>query len=182
MQADNDPQSNPNPEDAYSLEDIRAPREEIAGEPPPAPLGEALARPAEKVMVALDDLVERFSGMEDQFAEFHRRSAHRELVIDRLHEENQQLRRGVSKAILDPVIADLIRLYDQLAREVRRLEAEGRDERLLWSFADDVAQILDRCGIEIYTAQPGDHFDRDRHRPLAVVACMDESRTTRWRK
>ena len=114
--------------------------------------------------------------MAEQLAEFHRRSAHRELVIDRLHEENQQLRGGIGKIILEPVVADLIRLDDQLSREVRRLESDGQDPRLLWSFAEDVRQILDRCGIDVFSADPGDPFDRDRHRPLAVVACQDESR------
>ena len=114
--------------------------------------------------------------MVEQLAEFHRRSAHRELVIDRLHEENVQLRAGLSRAILEPVVADLIRLYDQVDRQVRRLKTDGQDEKFLESFAIDVEQILDRCGIEIYLANPGDPFDRDRHRPLAVVDCADESR------
>ena len=113
--------------------------------------------------------------MEEQLAEFHRRSAHRELVIDRLHEENQQLRGGIGKILLEPVVADLIRLDDQLNREVRRLESDGQDPRLLWSFAEDVRQILDRCGIDVFSAEPGDPFDRDRHRPLAVVACQDQT-------
>jgi molecular chaperone GrpE len=125
---------------------------------------------------ALGDLAGRLGRVEEQLAEFHRRSAHRELVIDRLHEENQQLRGGIGKIILEPVIADLIRLDDQLNREVRRLESGGQDPRLLWSFAEDVRQILDRCGIDVFSAEPGDPFDRDRHRPLAVVACQDESR------
>jgi len=124
----------------------------------------------------LKELAGRFDRVEGQLAEFHRRSAHRESVIDHLHEENQQLRGGISKAILNPVIADLIRLHDQISVEVRRLKAAGEDERLLWSFADDIAMILDRCGIELYSAEPGDPFDRDRHRPLEVVACPDESR------
>ncbi len=131
---------------------------------------------AEDKVTALNELAGRFDKVEDQLAEFHRRSAHRESVIDLLHEENQQLRAGISRAILEPVVADLIRLYDQIDREVRRLKADGQDARLLWSFADDIAQILDRCGFEIYSAEPGDPFDRDRHRPLAVVTCSDESR------
>ena len=80
------------------------------------------------------DLAGRLGRVEEQLAEFHRRSAHRELVIDRLHGENQQLRAGVGKIILEPVVADLIRLDDQLNREVRRLESEGRspdDEKSL---------------------------------------------------
>jgi molecular chaperone GrpE (heat shock protein) len=122
------------------------------------------------------DLAGRLGRVEAQLAEFHRRSAHRELVIDRLHEENQQLRGGIARLILEPVVADLIRLDDQLTREVRRLESDGQDPRLLWSFAEDVRQILDRCGIDVFSAEPGDPFDRDRHRPLAVVLCQDESR------
>jgi molecular chaperone GrpE len=134
------------------------------------------AQAAEEPTAMLRALAERLAGVEGQLAEFHRRSAHRETIIDQLHEENQQLRTGISKAILDPVVADLIRLHDQIEREARRLTAAGQDGRFLSSFADDIAMLLDRCGIETYSAAAGDPFDRDRHRPLAVVACADESR------
>jgi len=137
---------------------------------------EAPAGVAGDAGAVLGELAGRLGRVEEQLAEFHRRSAHRELVIDRLHEENQQLRGGIARIILEPVVADLIRLDDQLTREVRRLESDGQDPRLLWSFAEDVRQILDRCGIDVFSAEPGDPFDRDRHRPLAVVACQDESR------
>jgi len=136
-----------------------------------------MSEPAEDPVPAeeADELARRLDKIEAQLAEFHRRSAHRESVIDRLHEENQRLRAGIARIVLEPVVADLIRLYDQLGREVRRLEADGQDPHLLWSFAEDVVQILDRCGIEVFSAEPGDRFERDRHRPLAVVACDDES-------
>jgi molecular chaperone GrpE (heat shock protein) len=140
---------------------------DVRAETPAAGAGDAGA--------ALGELAGRLGRVEEQLAEFHRRSAHRELVIDRLHEENQELRDGIAKIILEPVVADLIRLDDQLTREVRRLESDGQDPRLLWSFAEDIRQILDRCGIDVFSAEPGDPFDRDRHRPLAVVGCQDES-------
>lgn len=124
---------------------------------------------------ALGDLAARCGRIEEQLAEFHRRSAHREAVIDQLHAENQRLGSGLGRVILEPVVTDLIRLYDQLAAEARRLEADGQDQRLVWSFADDVAQILDRCGIDLFSAEPGDPFERERHRALAVVACGDET-------
>jgi molecular chaperone GrpE len=124
----------------------------------------------------LADLAAGLGRLEEQFAEFHRRSAHRESVIDRLHEENQRLRAGTERIVLEPVITDLIRLHDQLDREARRLEAETGDGLLLRSFADEIAQVLDRCGIELFSAAPGDPFERGRHRPLAVVACVDSSR------
>jgi len=141
-------------------EEVVVPTEEV-----PAPGG----------MDAGAALAGELAKVEVQLAEFHRRSAHREAVIDRLHEENQRLRAGIGRIILEPVVTDLIRLYDQLDREVRRLAADGQDPRLLRSFADDIVQILDRCGIEVFSAEPGDLFDRDRHRPLAVVPCDDES-------
>lgn len=149
------------------------PGEMNAQEPPQE---EETAQGADEAGIALSDLAERLDTMTEQLAEFHRRSAHREAVIDRLHEENLQLHAGLGKSILEPVVADLIRLYDQLDREAKRLRAAGQDDRLLGSFADDLVQILDRCGIEIYTAKPGDPFDRDRHRPVAVVDCPDEDR------
>ena len=122
------------------------------------------------------ELAGRLGRVEAQLAEFNRRAAHREAVIDRLHEENQRLRDGFGRLVLEPVVTDLIRLHDQLGREARRLRADGQDPRLVWSFAEDVGQILDRCGVEIFSAEPGDPFERDRHRPLAAVACDDESR------
>lgn len=146
-------------------------------EAPPALQAEGAGPPEQNPAdAALAEVAERLAGMEKQLAEFHRRAAHREAVIDRLHEENQQLRGGLSRIILEPVIADLIRLYDQLSRESRRLDGSGQDRQLIGSFAEDVGQILDRCGIEIFSAQPGDPFEPDRHRPLAVVVCDDEAR------
>jgi len=114
--------------------------------------------------------------MEERLGEFHQRAAHREGIINRLHEENQRLHDGFGRMLLEPMVADLIRLYDQLEREAVRLEADGQDNRLMRSFAEDVAEILDRCGFEVFSAEVGDPFERGRHRPVESVACDDESR------
>lgn len=143
----------------------------------PAPLADQPAGPPPAAQpLDVTELAGRLSQVEQQLAEFHRRAAHRESVIDRLHEENQQLRSGFGRLVLDPVITDLIRLYDQLIQESRHLESGGHDAHMICSFAEDVLQILDRCGIEAFSAEPGDPFARDRHRPLAVVPCEDEYR------
>ncbi|MGH3378048.1 MAG: nucleotide exchange factor GrpE [Actinoallomurus sp.] len=175
-----------------SDDDLR-PEEPTAAEEPARPAGPAereahpvaddpgdrAPEPADGELADTEDvlarMVERLGRVEEQTAEFHRRSAHRETVIDRLHEENQRLRGGVGRAVLQPVVADLIRLYDQLDREARRLGEGESTGALFLSFADDVSQILDRCGFEVFTAEVGEPFQHDRHRPLAVVPCTDET-------
>jgi len=116
-----------------------------------------------------DGVCARLEAVEQQLTEFHRRAAHREQIIDRLHEDNQRLKQGEHKVLLEPVVADLIRLYDQLAREARRTPQDS----MLGSFVDDVTEILDRCGIDTFTVQPGDAYRSDRHRPLAIVPTTD---------
>ncbi|WP_230421470.1 nucleotide exchange factor GrpE, partial [Actinomadura soli] len=121
---------------------------------------------------------ERLAAIEAAVAEFNRRSAHREAVIDRLHEENQRLRDGVHRTVLEPVIADLLRLYDSMLREAARLGAAGADPaqgRLLESFADDTLLTLERCGLDEFTAAPGDPFDPGRHAAVSVVPADDEA-------
>ncbi|MGH3202347.1 MAG: nucleotide exchange factor GrpE [Streptosporangiaceae bacterium] len=123
----------------------------------------------------LAELAGRLDDVEQRLGEFHQRAAHREGIINRLHEENQRLHDGFGRMLLEPMVADLIRLYDQLEREAVRLKADGQDDRLMRSFAEDVAEILDRCGFEVFSAEVGDPFERGRHRPVELVACDDES-------
>jgi molecular chaperone GrpE len=131
----------------------------------------------------LGELASRLGRVEEQLAGFHQRSAHREAVIDQLnsaidqlHEENQLLKAGLSRTVLEPVITDLIRLHDQLSVDARRQVGDGRDAALAWSFVDDVAQLLERCGIDTFTARPGDRFDPRRHHAVAVAPGADEAK------
>lgn len=130
----------------------------------------------EDVSALLGELTRRLGHVEEHLASFHRIEAHRESVIDQLLEENRRLRDGGGRLVLEPVVTDLIRLHDQLEREVRRLGADEPDGELLRSFAGEVLEILDRCGIEVFSAEPGDPLQRNRHRPVGVVACDEKSR------
>ncbi|TDD88959.1 nucleotide exchange factor GrpE [Actinomadura rubrisoli] len=111
----------------------------------------------------------------------HERAAHREAVIDRLHEENQRLRRGELQAMLEPVRAALYRLHDHARRESGRLaDPDGGDPpdrghtaRLLEAVADDIADALARLGVERFAVEPGAPYDAARHRPIAVISVAD---------
>jgi molecular chaperone GrpE len=116
------------------------------------------------------DVLARLAG---ELHSFHQRSAHRETVIDRLHEENQLLRLGLRRSILEPVVVDLVRLYDGLSRQAGR---PGGEMALFASFADDVLLALERCGVDPFTADLGDTYTVGLHVVAGFVDCDDPFR------
>ena len=152
-----------------------APIEPSAVNDSPAPQGETWADFAS----GLSEISGRLQKLEEQGAEYHRRSASREAVIDRLHLENQKLRDETRGLVFDPIIADLIRLYDGLHREAGRLagSAAGADlAKLFAAYAENVELILDRCGLESFTAAPGDPFKAGEHAVAETVESPEEGR------
>ncbi|TDB83836.1 nucleotide exchange factor GrpE [Actinomadura sp. KC216] len=158
--------------------------------PPPGAPGRANGGAAGKAAGGADgdalraDIRDALTGLAARLDREHERAAHREAVIDRLHEENQRLRRGELQAMLEPVRAALYRLHDQARRESGRLAAadlaEPPDPRgtalLLEAVADDVADALARLGVERFTVEPGAPYDASRHRPVAVTPVDDPIR------
>jgi molecular chaperone GrpE (heat shock protein) len=107
----------------------------------------------------------------------HERATHREKIIDRLHDDNQELRRGELQAMLDPIRTSLYRLHDMVRRESRRWAEDTGDPAhvgpLLSAIADEIAEALARAGAERYTVEPGEPFDQARHKPVDTVAVTD---------
>lgn len=123
-------------------------------------------------------IAERLRDLELQTAEYHRRSAHREAVIDRLHLENQKLRDEARGSVFDPITADLMRLYDGFRRDAERLAESGAEPgivRLMESYAEDVELILDRCGLELFSATAGEAFRVGEHAVVATVEAQEEN-------
>jgi molecular chaperone GrpE (heat shock protein) len=129
--------------------------------------------PCGDTVAALDGraVAGRLDAIEARLGALNDRAAHREAVIDRLHREKEELRRGERRLLLEPVVSDLIRLHDSLTREVARAYAGGQPAHaeLLRSFADEVELALDRCGVEVLTAEPGAHHSVSEHRVVAVL-------------
>jgi molecular chaperone GrpE len=127
----------------------------------------------------LPDISERLRLLEQQGAEYHLRAAHREAVMDRLHLENQKLRDEVRGLVFDPITADLIRFHDGLRRDAERLAECGADHemvKLIEGYAQDVELILDRCGLEPFTATAGEPFRRGEHSVVATVETVERDR------
>ncbi|WP_433472898.1 nucleotide exchange factor GrpE [Spirillospora sp. CA-142024] len=159
--------------------------EDSGAGPEPAPAGNgAAAVPGVPEAVFRAEMKDALAGLTARLDREHERAAHREAVIDRLHEENQRLRRGELQAMLEPVRAALYRLHDQARRESGRLAAPGPAEPpdpeqtalLLAAVADDVADALARLGVERFTVEPGAPYDAARHRPVAVTPVDDPLR------
>lgn len=150
----------------------------VASDPASAGPSPATQGQSRTVSGTQQEIIERLELIEQQAGEYHRRSAHAEGVIDRLHAENQELRDNARSSVFAPVAADLIRLYDGLSQEADRLagaEAVPADAKLMMSFAEDVELILDRCGFEPVGAVPGDPFVVGQHAAVAVDITDDES-------
>jgi len=150
----------------------------------PEPAEEGTVSDGASDAVFRTEVRQALAGMSARLDREHERAAHREAVIDRLHEENQRLRGGELQAMLEPVRAALYRLHDQARRESGRLAAPeggappnpGQTALLLAAVADDVADALARLGVDRFTVEPGAPYDPARHRPVAVTAVTDPTR------
>jgi len=122
-------------------------------------------------------LSEQLELLNRSIAETNRLVEHRELTIDRLHEENQKLRMGELQQAVAPIIRDLIRLFDDVERRMAVVAVDGDKKRephdansFLGDFREAVNDILYRQGIERYDADLGAPFDGRQHRASQATA------------
>jgi molecular chaperone GrpE len=134
---------------------------------PSADADGAIEASLEEIRALLADLT-KTAGRE------HDRAAHREKIIDRLHEDNQRLRHSELQAAFEPVRTALYRLYDLVRRESERETADpAHVPKLLAAIADELAEIIARTGVERMPVEEGDPFDPARHRPAGTRATGD---------
>jgi molecular chaperone GrpE (heat shock protein) len=127
---------------------------------------------------ALSKIAGRLDELGGCLDEANRISRERERIIDRLHQENQQLRGGELQQAMTPVYRDLIRLHDDLLQTSRRYLAQSAasdDEaaRDFQSYSDAVMDVLYRYGVERYEAAEGAPFNPKEHRAVAAIPTTD---------
>ena len=125
----------------------------------------------------LDAVASRVERLAELLDETNRLGHERERTIDRLHEENQRLRRGELERAIAPLLRDLVRLFDDLDRTMRSFaQRHGHDPAPvteLACFRDAVGDVLYRHGLESYDVAVGAPFDAGVHRALATVPTSD---------
>lgn len=158
-------------------------RDEFPQQPQPPPEGRSRDEPAVPPAAADPDrpvpdrVAAELARLAAAIEREHERAAHREAVIDRLHQDVQTLRRGELHAMFDPVRAVLFRLHDLTAREARRWAEDPPDAvhaaALLAAIRDEIAEALARTGAERFVTRPGDRYDPARHRPIDAEPVAD---------
>lgn len=142
----------------------------VDGAGPPAFEGPAREEPA------VDRFADALREVRDELAAGNARAAARERVIDRLHDENQQLRQGERQGVLRPVVTDLYRLRDDLLRQAAELPADfgpAQAAALLVSYAQTVELALERAGVFMVRPEAGEPFDARLHRAQGVVPAAE---------
>jgi molecular chaperone GrpE (heat shock protein) len=89
----------------------------------------------------------------------------KERQIDALHEELQGFRQGLYRQIMQPVMNDLIGIYDEIADQLAR-PADGKTGGLDF-LAEMVEEVLARYGVARYLVE-GDVVDRSRQKVIGT--------------
>ena len=102
-------------------------------------------------------------------------TVHVNQILDRLHAENERLRRGESEQILLPLFRDLIKLSDDWTAMATSWDAKETATPAdvatrCRDVADDAGLILARHGVEPLSPTVGTAIDRKQHRIVATVA------------
>lgn len=130
---------------------------------------------------ALRELAQAVEALHADFRRSMQGYDHQRALMDRLHSENEQLRRAELERSQDPMIRDLISLADTCLRNGRTwLQREtvtpSDIDRVLRDVADDVELILERQGVEAFKPEEGTKFDRREARVVRSVDTSDASR------
>jgi len=129
---------------------------------------------------SLRQLTGAVEALRDDFRHSVRIYDHQRVLVDRLHEENEQLRRSELERARDPVVRDLISLADTCLRNGRawlqREAVTSSDiDRVLREVSADVKLILQRQGVETFSLEIGTKFDRREARVVHAANTSNAS-------
>lgn len=119
-----------------------------------------------------DAVAAAVAGLGARLEESQRLQSRQSDLIDRLHAENQQLKAGELRAAQLPLVRDLLRLHDDIARmRTAASDADGDLRVVVESLSDTLA----RNGIEAYAPGPGEPFDARLQSAAGVEPTEDEA-------
>ncbi|MEX5636350.1 nucleotide exchange factor GrpE [Parafrankia sp. FMc2] len=140
-----------------------------SGAPEAAGAPQQQAVTAEVIGKLTEDIIGLRAVVDKGFALLDRQSD----LVDRLHSENERLRRGEFERMLDPIIRDLVALADSCLRNAdawlsRPTTTPTDVHRVLGDVASDISLLLERQGVDAFAPAPGEPFDRRQQRAAAT--------------
>lgn len=119
--------------------------------------------------------------LEDLFEQKINRELHLNQIIDQLHADLQDQKRGLVRQILQPLAIDLITLYDDLSDRSEKYRGKGTQDvaaSIVAQEADgtreEIEDILYRYGVQKYiVAEP--QFNATRQRAIRLESTTDAS-------
>ena len=118
------------------------------------------------------------AAVREELAALRAETVHLNGILDRLHAENERLRRGETEQMMLPLLRDLIKMADDWRAMATswsaRESATPQDvARKCSDVADDAGLILGRYGIEEIQPAAGDELQRKLHRAVTFVPVGD---------
>lgn len=120
---------------------------------------------------SVGEVLDAVTALEQRVDEVARLGDRHNELIDRLHAENQSLRKGELTQAVAPIFRDLIRLSDQLAQLDETSTEPGKGDAAL--AGRQVLEILARSGVRPEDAVEGEAFDSAAHQGIGRRATDD---------
>ncbi|MDA8019821.1 MAG: nucleotide exchange factor GrpE [Thermoanaerobaculia bacterium] len=166
--------ANPAP-DAPAIE----PRD--AKEPPAAADPSDTSSASDALEGVLRSLDERLSALASSFDTKLAIDEHKNRQIDALHRDLQEHKQDLLARALRPILAGLVRLYDDLGRAADGVQERAEDlipseaAQFLREFREDVEILLDENGVLVFS-EPVERFDPQRQTARKTLDTDDPER------
>ena len=136
----------------------------------PAPRGENVALPTPSAQVSWYDL----AAMQAELTALRAETIHMNEILDRLHAENERLRRGEVEQLLQPVFRDLLKLSDDWTAMAASWESKDAATpadvaNKCRNVAEDAELILERYGVDSFAPDIGATVERRQHRVVGKI-------------
>ncbi len=157
-----------------------------------APSGEASAEQISTPRILEDDdldeireIREELGQLRNEFSEKIKFDAHKNGIIDKLHEDLQEYKGDILKKYLQSIIMDIIQIVDNLRKLANHYVALDPSEidpnkllEILKNIPSDLEDLFYRHGVRPFTGN-GDEFDPSRQRVLKTLVTEDEEQDKR---
>jgi molecular chaperone GrpE (heat shock protein) len=122
----------------------------------------------------LEEASDEIATIRSELAVLRAETVHVNQILDRLHAENERLRRGETEMLLQPLFRDLLKLADDWTAMAASWESKESATpadvvKKCLDVAEDARLILERYGVESFAPAVGAPIERRQHRVVSSV-------------